>query len=114
MVEIIERSRPSAVAIEGVFFCKNVKTVLMLGEARGAVITACVAQGVPVYEYAPRLVKRAVVGFGGAEKEQVAKMVMTLLALREQPQEDAADALAIAICHLHNLTGYSALMPKPV
>ena len=111
---VIERLNPSAVAVEGVFFCKNVKTTLMLGEARGAVITACAVRGLSVYEYAPRRVKQAVSGFGGAEKNQVARMVMSLLALREQPQEDAADALAIAICHLHNLTGYAALMPKPI
>lgn len=111
---VIERLQPAAVAIEGVFFCKNVKTTLMLGEARGAVITACAVNGVPVYEYAPRRVKQAIVGFGGAEKDQVARMVMSLLALHEQPQEDAADALGIAICHLHNRTGYAALMPKPI
>ncbi len=111
---VIERLSPAAVAIEGVFFSKNVKTTLMLGEARGAVITACTIKSIPVYEYAPRSVKQAVVGFGGAEKDQVARMVMSLLALREQPQEDAADALAIAICHLHNRTGYAALMPKPI
>jgi crossover junction endodeoxyribonuclease RuvC len=114
IAEFIERSKPDAAAIEGVFFSKNVKTTLMLGEARGAVITACAAHGIPVYEYAPRSVKQAVVGVGGAEKDQVAKMVMMLLGLREQPQEDAADALAVAICHLHNRTGCAALMPKPV
>jgi crossover junction endodeoxyribonuclease RuvC len=112
--EIIERSKPQAVAIEGIFFCKNVKTIMMLGEARGIVIAICAAGGIPVYEYAPRRVKQAVVGFGGAEKDQVAKMVMSLLGLREKPQEDAADALAIAICHLHNRTGCTALMPKPI
>jgi len=110
----IERSKPDAVAIEGVFFCKNVKTVLMLGEARGVVIAACAARGIPVYEYAPRRVKQAIVGFGGAEKEQVARMLMSMLALQEKPQEDAADALAIAICHLHNRTGCAALMPEPI
>ena len=114
IVDIIERSKPSAVAIEGVFFSRNVKTTLMLGEARGAVIAASAAHGIPVYEYAPRRVKQAVVGFGGAEKDQVAKMVTSLLALQEKPPEDAADALAMAICHLHNRTGYAALMPKPI
>lgn len=112
--EIIDRSKPDAVSIEGVFFCKNVKTTLMLGEARGVVIAACAARGVPVYEYAPRRVKQSVVGFGGADKSQVVKMVMRLLALREEPQEDAADAMAIAVCHLHSQTGVAALMPKPI
>ena len=114
MLEVIDRTRPEAAAIEGIFFCKNIKTVMMLGEARGVVIAACAVKGVPVYEYAPRRVKQAVVGFGGAEKGQVARMVMSLLALREEPQEDAADALALAICHLHNRTGCAALMPKPI
>ena len=114
VTEVIGRTKPDAAAIEGVFFCKNIKTVLMLGEARGVVIAACAAHGVPVYEYAPRRVKQAVVGVGSAEKEQVAKMVMTLLALREEPQEDAADALAVAICHLHNRTGCAALMPEAI
>lgn len=114
ITEIIERTKPQAVAVEGVFFCKNVKTILILGEARGVVIAACSVHGIPVYEYAPRRVKQAVVGFGGAEKSQVARMVMSLLALKEEPPEDAADALAIAICHLHNRTGCAALMPKPI
>lgn len=112
--EVVDRTHPQAAAIEGVFYCKNIKTVLMLGEARGVVIAAFAARGIPVYEYAPRRVKQAVVGVGGAEKEQVAKMVMTLLALPEEPQEDAADALAVAICHLHNRTGCAALMPEAI
>lgn len=113
-MEVIDRTRPDAAAIEGVFFCKNIKTVLMLGEARGVVIAACAVRGIPVYEYAPRRVKQAVVGIGSAEKAQVAKMVMTLLALREEPQEDAADALAVAICHLHNRSGCAELMPEAI
>ena len=99
--DIIRRTRPQEVAIEGAFFCKNVKTAMVLGEARGVAIAACARHGIPVYEYAPRLVKQAVVGVGRAEKDQVAKMVKTMLGLAEQPQGDAADALAIAICHLH-------------
>ena len=112
--EIVARTRPAAAAIEGAFFFKNAGTAMILGEARGVAIAACAAQGVPVYEYAPRRVKQAVVGFGGAGKEQVQKMVMSLLALREQPPEDAGDALALAICHLHNRTGYAALNQEPV
>lgn len=112
LAEIIERTRPDAVAIEGIFFCKNVRTAVVLGEARGVVIAACAARGLPVYEYAPRRVKQAVVGFGGAGKEQVQKMIRALLALSETPKEDAADALAIALCHLHSSTGHAALMPE--
>jgi crossover junction endodeoxyribonuclease RuvC len=107
--EIMERGKPGAVAIEGIFFCKNVRTAVILGEARGVVIAACAAAGVPVYEYSPRRVKQAVVGFGGAGKDQVIRMVTSLLGLREAPAEDAADALAIAICHAHAGT-YAALM----
>ncbi len=111
---LIERAQPGAVAIEGVFFSRNVKTTLALGEARGAVIAACAAAGVPVFEYAPRRVKQALVGHGGAEKEQVRKMVMSILGLREEPQEDAADALALAVCHLNSRTGYAALAPQEI
>lgn len=99
--EMLERGQPGVVAIEGVFFCKNVRTAVILGEARGVVIAACATAGVPVCEYSPRRVKQAVVGFGGAGKEQVTRMVTSILGLRETPAEDAADALAIAICHAH-------------
>jgi crossover junction endodeoxyribonuclease RuvC len=101
---IIETHHPEAVSIEGVFFAKNLRTTLVLGEARGAVLAQCARQGVPVYEYEPRRVKQAVVGYGNAAKEQVQRMVMSLLALDAPPPEDAADALALAICHLHNRT----------
>jgi len=110
--KIIERTKPDAVSIEGIFFCKNVKTAVVLGEARGVVVAACAASGVPVYEYAPRRVKQALVGFGGADKSQVGKMITAMLGLSEQPEEDAADALAMAICHLHSVTRISALSPK--
>ena len=71
---------------------------------RGVLIAQCARAGVPVYEYEPRRVKQAVVGFGGAVKEQMQRMVATLLGLGTLPQEDEADALALAICHLHNRT----------
>ncbi len=100
--KIIEETKPDAISIEGSFFYKNAKTAMVLGEARGVAIATCAAHGLPIYEYAPRRVKQAVVGFGNADKHQVAKMVMTLLNLQEQPQSDAADALAIAICHIHS------------
>ena len=112
--DVIQRSRPTGVAIEGVFFCKNVKTAVILGEARGAAIAVCAGNGMPIYEYAPRRVKQAVVGYGTATKEQVRKMVMSLMALREEPPEDAGDALAIAICHLHSMSGHPALAPKGI
>ncbi len=102
--EQIAAYQPQAAAIEGVFFSKNIHTTLILGHARGVLIGQCARQGIPVYEYEPRRVKQAVVGFGGAVKDQMQRMVMTLLNLPELPQEDEADALALAICHLHNRT----------
>lgn len=111
---LIDRTSPEAVAIEGIFYCRNVKTAVTLGEARGVAIAACASRGLPVYEYAPRRVKQAVVGFGGAAKEQIRAMVARLLGLPEEPGEDAADALALAICHLHSRTGYAALQSKAI
>ena len=89
-------------AIESVIYGKNANTMLLLGEARGAVITAAAARGLPVYEYEPRRMKKAVCGNGLAEKEQIQRMVKTLLGLEQLPQNDAADALGLAICHVHS------------
>lgn len=102
--ERIERFRPDALALEGVFFCRNVRTAVRLGEARGTVLAAAARRSVPVFEYEPRLVKKAVVGWGGADKSQVARMISARLGLAEDPPEDAADALAIALCHLQRRT----------
>jgi crossover junction endodeoxyribonuclease RuvC len=112
--DLVGRVSPGAVAIEDVFFCKNVRTAVVLGEARGVVIAACAGAGLPVFEYSPRRIKQAVSGFGAADKSQVRRMVMTLLGLSEEPQEDAGDALAIAICHLNNRSLHEALAPKPI
>lgn len=114
ILELIDRFQPDAVAIEGVFFCKNPRTALILGQARGAVLTACALRGIPVREYAPRLVKQSVVGTGRAQKDQVAKMVMRMLNLKEQPSSDAADALAIALTHLHQQHLPEDLRAKPI
>ena len=114
VTEIVTRCEPEAVAVEGVFFSRNAKTAVILGEARGAVIAACSAKGLPVFEYAPRRVKQAVVGYGAADKAQVRQMVMSLLALKDEPQEDAGDALAIAICHAHSRGGHPTLAPKEI
>lgn len=114
VADAIERLKPEAAAIEGIFYCKNVRTAVVLGEARGAVIAVCAVRGVPVYEYSPRRVKQAVVGFGSASKEQVRKMVVSLLSLDCEPQEDAGDALAVAICHLHSHSGHPALRPEQI
>ena len=102
VAELIAGHSPDVVAIESVIYGKNAGTMLVLGEARGAVIVAAAEAGLPIYEYEPRRVKMAVCGNGLAEKEQVQRMVKTLLALEELPQNDAADALAIAITHAHS------------
>lgn len=103
ITDLIEAHTPDCAAIEGAFFAKNPKTAMVLGQARGAAIAACAIMGLEISEHTPRKVKSAVVGTGTADKEQVAKMVMRLLNLKDQPQEDAADALAIAICNHHQL-----------
>lgn len=114
LAEVIGRAGPTEAAIEGVFFCKNVKTAVLLGEARGVAIAACSARGLPVYELAPRRVKQAVVGYGAADKDQVRRMVMTILGLDQAPEEDSSDALAIAIAHAHQRSAVSALAPTPL
>jgi len=101
ITELIEEHVPDCAAIEGAFFAKNARTAMVLGQARGAAIAACAKKGLEIAEHSPRKVKQSIVGTGAAQKDQVAKMVMRLLNLSEPPQEDAADALAIAICHYH-------------
>lgn len=98
---LIVQHRPEALAIEEVFLAKNASSALKLGQARGVAIAAGVANGLPVFEYAARSVKQAIVGSGKAGKDQVAHMVRVLLNLPGLPQADAADALAIAICHVN-------------
>ncbi|MCL2104737.1 MAG: crossover junction endodeoxyribonuclease RuvC [Kiritimatiellaeota bacterium] len=110
----IEEHRPHAIAIEGVFYAKNVKTMMILSHARGVMIAQCARVALPVYEYEPRRVKMAVVGYGAAQKEQVQKMVKTLLNLPEEPPSDAADALALAITHLHNRARITAQTLEPI
>ena len=102
VAELIARHSPDVLSIESVIYGKNAGTMLVLGEARGAVITAAADAEVPVFEYEPRRVKMAVCGNGLAEKLQVQRMVKTLLNLPELPQNDAADALALAIAHAHS------------
>jgi crossover junction endodeoxyribonuclease RuvC len=98
----MERWKPDAVAIEEVFYSVNAKSALKLGQVRGVALLAAGCQGLPVAEYSPLTIKSSVVGYGLAKKEQVQFMVMRLLDLAETPQPaDVADALAIAICHIH-------------
>ena len=111
VAELIATHHPDVMAIEQVIYGKNAGTMLVLGEARGAVLTAAADAGLPVYEYEPRRMKRAVTGNGLAEKEQIQRMIKTLLALEEPPQNDAADALGLAICHVHSHSLISAEKP---
>ncbi len=110
--EIILQHKPEQVAVEQVFVNINPKSTLLLGQARGAAISAAVLHELSVYEYTALQVKQAVVGNGHARKEQVQEMVMRLLGLRERPRPDAADALACAICHAHGGTGLLALSAR--
>jgi len=97
---LLAEHAPGEVAVERVFVSRNADSALKLGQARGAALCAIPAD-VPVFEYAPRAVKLALVGSGAAEKFQVAQMIRTLLSLGERPAADAADALAVAVCHAH-------------
>ena len=98
---VIQRSAPTAVAVEEVFFAHNVRSTLLLGQARGVAILAAAQAGLPVYEYAPLRVKQAVVGYGRAPKRQLQEALKLLLELPQVPEPaDAADALAVAICHI--------------
>ena len=101
--ELIAEVRPAAVSVETVFAARNVASALKLAHARGVLLAAAARASLPVFEYEPRLVKKALVGYGHAEKEQVRAMVLSLLARqRSRIPLDAADALAVAICHVHS------------
>jgi crossover junction endodeoxyribonuclease RuvC len=101
ITEIIGQYSPQEMAIEEVFMARNADSALKLGQARGVAIVAAKLQGLPVSEYAAKKVKQAVVGTGAASKEQIQHMVRVLLKLPGNPQQDAADALAIALCHIN-------------
>jgi crossover junction endodeoxyribonuclease RuvC len=109
LTALLAECEPAVVAIENLFYATNVRSALKLGHARGVAVLAAVERGLPVAEYTPAEIKRAVVGYGRAEKRQVQEMVRVLLGLREVPTpHDAADALAVAICHLHQLGSAAA------
>ncbi len=103
MKALIEQYRPDAVAIEELFFDKNITTGIRVAEARGVLLLAAEQAGIPIQEYTPMQVKQAVSGYGKADKRQVITMVTMLLGLAKPPKpDDTADALAIAICHAHS------------
>jgi crossover junction endodeoxyribonuclease RuvC len=126
VVEVIARAHPSVLAVESVFYAKNVRTSVVLGHARGVVLLAAALQELAVAEYPPAEVKNAVVGAGAATKEQVGYMVQRLLRLKEPPKpHDAADGVAVALCHCFRGYGPAAkasaqiaalrmMLPRPV
>jgi crossover junction endodeoxyribonuclease RuvC len=102
LVEICGRFRPQAMAIEDIFYNKNVRTAMTVGQVRGAIILAGVHQGLTVHTYTPLQIKQAVTGYGRADKEQIQRMLKLIFKLQEAPEPDhAADALATAFCHLN-------------
>ncbi len=101
--QLAEEYRPSEAAVEELFFSNNVRTAMSVGQARGVALLALADAGLPVSEYTPLAIKQAVTGYGSADKTQMQEMVRMLLGLSEPPRpDDAADALAVAICHLHS------------
>jgi crossover junction endodeoxyribonuclease RuvC len=102
--DLAERWCADAAAVEKLYFSSNVRTAMMVGQARGVALLALADAGVTVSEYGPLTVKQAVTGYGGADKAQVQEMVRVILCLEEVPRpDDAADALAVAVCHLHSM-----------
>lgn len=104
IMDVISKHQPDEIAIEEVFYSKNIKSAIRIGEGRGIVFLCAALANIPITEYAATVIKKAVVGTGNAQKEQVQEMVKIILDLPEIPEpKDASDALAIAICHSHNL-----------
>ncbi len=101
---IIEEYRPTSVAVEGLYFARNVRSAMMLGHARGVVLMNAARFGIEVFEYSPSTVKQSITGYGNASKEQVQGMVRRLLMSEGIDRLDTSDALAVAICHIHHLT----------
>jgi crossover junction endodeoxyribonuclease RuvC len=116
IAELIVKHEPHCAAVEGIIFVQSHRIAITLGAARGAAILAIASRGLPVYEYAPRRVKQAVVGRGAAAKTQVAFMVRARLGLTETPSPDAADALAIGLTHFqaHETAGHGAIVLQQV
>lgn len=114
--DVLRKFQPTVCAVEGLFFAQNIKTAIVMGEARGAALAVLGEAGVEIYEIAPRKVKQAIVGYGAAQKLAVAKMVQRMLQLEELPAADAADALALALAQAQNLdrSRFSLSAAKPI
>jgi len=103
LTDIIREYSPDEVSIEKVFFAKSIKSALVLGQARGAALVAAASSGLPVYEYSALEVKKAIVGYGRAEKHQIQSMIAKILNLKPELSADSADALALALCHINTM-----------
>jgi crossover junction endodeoxyribonuclease RuvC len=112
--DVIREHRPTVCVVEGLFYAQNLKTALIMGEARGASLVAAAEAGLAVYEIAPRKVKQAIVGYGAAQKLAVAKMVQRMLNLTSPPEPDAADALALALAHVQAQGRYALTPPRRI
>ncbi len=112
--DVLQKHRPTACAIEGLFYAQNLQTALIMGEARGAALVAIAETNIDIFEIAPRKVKQAIVGYGAAQKLAVAKMVQRMLQLPEPPAPDAADALALALAFSQETNRFSLSSPKRV
>ncbi len=112
--DVLKQFQPTVCVIEGLFYAQNLQTAMIMGEARGAALSAIGEAGLEIYEVAPRKVKQAIVGYGAAQKIAVAKMVQRMLRLAEIPAPDAADALALALTHAHENGRYSLSLRKKI
>jgi len=112
--EVLKAHSPSVCVVEGLFYAQNLQTAQIMGEARGAALATVAEAGLEIYELAPRKVKQAIVGHGGAQKLAVAKMVQRMLRLPEPPAPDAADALALALAHAQETNRYSLNPPRKI
>jgi crossover junction endodeoxyribonuclease RuvC len=112
--EVLKQHRPEVCVVEGIFFAQNLRTAIIMGEARGAALAAVAEAGLDIYEIATRKVKQAIVGYGAAQKLAVAKMVQRMLHLTELPEPDAADALALALAHAQDNGRFNLNAPKKI
>jgi crossover junction endodeoxyribonuclease RuvC len=112
--DVLKQHQPGVCVVEGLFYAQNLQTALILGEARGAALATIAENGIEIYELATRKVKQAIVGYGAAGKEAVAKMVQRMLRLPEPPEPDAADALALALTHAQEQGRYSLATVKQI
>ena len=112
--DVLQKHSPTVCVVEGLFFAQNLKTAIIMGEARGAAMAAIAEAGLDIYEIAPRKVKLAIVGYGAAQKLAVAKMVQRMLNLAELPAPDAADALALALVHAQEKSRLGLTAPKKI